>query len=145
MNSTFENSATFNRYSKLGHNFHHNIGKIDMDNGIETSETVYTISIEFEHYALMAFVILVLFSGFISLYVYFFKWVAKGNLDLPRFGGGSDVVFNCFPQQNSLRKSDSTQILNDSLDNTTSQESFDNVGLEDKDSTEIMEFDCETP
>ena len=74
MNSTFENSANFNSYSKLGHNFHH---KIDMDNGIESEEIIYTISIEFEHYAILAFVILVLFSGFISLYVYFFRWVAK--------------------------------------------------------------------
>ena len=43
-----------------------------------------------------------------------------------------------------MKKSESSQVLEDILENAAVQESFEKtVGQEEKDSTEIMEFHCD--
>ena len=124
--------------------------------------------------------------------ILFIKSYFQGNLDLPRFGGGGQLVFNCFPDRSGefvssfillfldsiesekyeiflrkskpnetatiiyyiwindcdiclgIKKSESTQVLEDILENAAVQESFEKtVEQEEKDSTEIMEFHCD--
>ena len=67
----------------------------------------------------------IIFIALIALYVLFFKWVfevanlwkpvtdisfSQGNLDLPRFGLVSSVVFNCFPDRRKKQANDSESV-----------------------------------
>ena len=71
----------------------------------------------------------------------------QGNLGLPKFGGGSQLVFNCHAvgyfsfQCSGIKKSENTQVLQDILENKVVQESLENsVEQEEK---EIMEIHCD--
>lgn len=149
MNKTIGNSAVFIRKSKIiwKPNLNHNTGISDDDNftsEYSNENDSAFITVQFNHYVLHALVLLLVLFCLLSLYICFWKWVAKGNLDLPRFGGGGQLVFNCFPDRSGMKKSESTQVLEDILENAVVQESFDKtVGQEEKDSTEIMEFHCD--
>jgi len=100
--------------------------------------------IEFENYALSAFVLAMCIFCLLFFYVCFFKWVAKGNLDLPKFGGASQVVFNCFPQRKGLKKTESAKNLQDiSADRVVPYDNTIEKEDDDKDSTEILEFHCD--
>jgi len=75
--------------------------------------TSYSVEkIEFENYALSAFVLAICIFCLLFFYVCFFKWVAKGNLDLPKFGGASQVVFKCFPQRKAFIQLESDRDFN---------------------------------
>eukprot|EP00092_Neocalanus_flemingeri_P036449 GFUD01039687.1.p1 GENE.GFUD01039687.1~~GFUD01039687.1.p1 ORF type:complete len:155 (-),score=22.80 GFUD01039687.1:338-802(-) len=146
MNSTLGNSFIAIRHSKTiwKPSLYNDEGTIDMErNTFEHFKTNYSSveTIAFEHYAFSALVVVIVILGLSSLYVCFWRWVAKGNLDLPTFGGGGQLVFKCFSNRNGLRKTESTQVLQDSLEIDFSQGSFENTTVkEDKDSAEVLEF-----
>lgn len=143
------NPATFSRKSKIiwKPKLNMNTGESEADNfSSEYLNQSYSgfEKIEFDHYILHALALVLVLFCLLFLYICFWKWVAKGNLDLPRFGGGGQLVFNCFPDRPGIKKSESTQVLEDILENAVVQESFEKtVRQEEKDSTEIMEFHCD--
>merc|ERR1712012_48291 len=61
---------------------------------------------QYEHsnYVTLIIFVTVLFIFLFVLYVLFFKWVFEGNLDLPRFGVVSQIVFNCFPERKGKKE-----------------------------------------
>lgn len=149
MNTTIGNSAVFIRTSKIiwKPNLNLNIGMSDVEN-FTSKYSIQNNSgfekIELEDYILNVLALVLVLLGLLFSYICFLKWVAKGNLDLPRFGGGGQLVFNCFPDRSGIKKSESTQVLEDILENAAVQESFEKtVEQEEKDSTEIMEFHCD--
>jgi len=143
------NSAIFSRKSKIiwKPDLHLNIGMSDFDNF--TMHPADQNSFEFtriamEEYILHGVLLIILLLLLLFMYVCFWKWVAQGNLDLPKFGGGSQLVFNCFPNRSGLKKSESTQVLPDTQENEVVDEPLDEAKqYEDNDSTDVIDIQCD--
>jgi hypothetical protein len=138
-------SPIFSRKSKIiwKPNLNLNIGMADLDNFTlhETHGQKYELAtIALEEYIIHGVVLVIVLLILLVSYICFWKWVAKGNLDLPKFGGGSQLVFNCFPRKSGLSKSESTQVLQYSQEHVVVP---DLTGNEEKDSTDILEFHCD--
>lgn len=118
MNLTHENSVSqfFNFFYKSRLFVFNNTTNMDE----ESLQQFENEQIEFELCILSILVLLLSLTCFLSIYVCFFKWVAKGNLDLPQFHGRDD----CIPRPKSLRKTESTQVLQDNLENTSNNGSL---------------------
>lgn len=115
----------------------------DLDNFTlhETHGQKYELAtIALEEYIIHGVVLVIVLLILLVSYICFWKWVAKGNLDFPKFGGGSQLVFNCFPRKSGLSKSESTQVLQYSQEHVVVP---DLTGNEEKDSTDILEFHCD--
>merc|ERR1711971_581348 len=85
----------------------------------------------------------IIFIALIALYVLFFKWVFEGNLDLPRFGLVSSVIFNCFPERRKKQTNDSESVEKNHPGNITVEKPASwkppTGGLED-DNTEVLDI-----
>jgi len=138
---TTTNSAVFSRKSKI-------IWKpsLDLDIGMSglsnitldhTNHNPYEFArITMEDYILQGVILIIVLLLLLFFYICFWKWVAKGNLDLPKFGGGSQLVFTCFPNRSGLKKTESTQVLGDNQENGMVEEALDDTSsIEENDST----------
>jgi len=137
---TTTNSAVFSRKSKIiWKPSHLDIGMTGLSNITRdhTNHNTYEFAkITMEDYILHGVILIILLLLLLFLYICFWKWVAQGNLDLPKFGGGSQLVFACFPNRSGLKKTESTQVLGDNQENGRMEEALDdNSSLEDNDST----------
>jgi len=130
MDKTTVNSSMFGQQSRIiwKQVIQLNDGFVDLDmNSMQRlmHKTYSVEKIELGNYALSAFILAMCIFWLLFFYVCFFKWVAKGNLDLPTFGGASQVVFKCFPQRNGLKKTESSNNLQDISDDLVVQ--YDNT------------------